>query len=94
MELIPTSEEIANENKELLANLMELSLSDLKTLNEINIDKSDYIKEEIDFKVFSDSLDEIDKIEIKKFRKRLSVLGTLIQVAIDRKFNEYLGKIK
>ncbi|MDO6802953.1 hypothetical protein Q4595_10875 [Wenyingzhuangia sp. 1_MG-2023] len=63
-------------------------------MNEVNNDKSDYIKEEIDFKVFSDSLDEIDKIEIKKFRNRLSVLGTLIQVAIDRKFNEYLGKIK
>ena len=94
MDLIPTSEEIANENKELLADLIELSISDLRTLNKVNNEKSDYIREEIDFKFFSNSMDEIDKIEIKKFRNRLSILGTLIQVAIDRKFNKYLEQIK
>jgi|TARA_B110000114_G_scaffold143361_1_gene151853 hypothetical protein len=93
MDLIPTADEIANKNKELLTDLIKLSFADLKILSEVNSDKNEYIKEEIDFKLFSDSLDEIDKIEIKKFREKLSVFATLIQVAIDRKYNKYLEKI-
>ena len=93
MDLIPTADEIANKNKELLTDLMKLSFADLRILSEVNSDKNEYIKEEIDFKLFSDSLDEIDKIEIKKFRERLSIFGTLIKVAIDRKYNNYLEKI-
>lgn len=91
---IITPQEVVNDNKELLAELMELSFSDLKILNDVNNDKRDYIKEEINFKIFSDSLDGIDKIEIKKFRNRLSILATLVQVAIDKKFNNYLERVK
>lgn len=93
-ELIKTRQEIVLENKELLNKLIQLSISELAILEKINSKKTEFIKKEIEFKVFSDSLDEIDKIELKKFNERLIKERNLIEEAMDRKYFDYFSEIK
>lgn len=81
---------LAEENEDLFIKLMKMSLSDLKILKDINSKKNKYIKNEIEFKIFNNSLDEIDKIEIEKFRKKLKVQLVLIDEAIEQKFLDLL----
>jgi hypothetical protein len=88
-----TQEQAAKENKELLTELMKLSISDLAELEKINAEKIVEISSEIKFKVLDDSMDEIDKIEIKKFFDKADKLNMLIREANDRKYNEYLKNI-
>jgi hypothetical protein len=88
-----TQEQAATENKELLTELMKLSISDLAELKKINAEKIVEITSEIKFKVLDDSMDEIDKIEIKKFFEKADKLNMLIREANDRKYNEYLKNI-
>lgn len=88
-----TQEQVAIENKELLTELMKLSISDLAELEKINAEKIVEITSEFKFKVLDDSMDEIDKIEIKKFFDKAERLNMLIREANDRKYNEYLKNI-
>jgi hypothetical protein len=88
-----TMEQVAIENKELLTELMKLSISDLAELEKINAEKIVEITSEFKFKVLDDSMDEIDKIEIKKFFDKADKLNMLIWEANDRKYNEYLKNI-
>ncbi|NRS90106.1 hypothetical protein HNQ02_003043 [Flavobacterium sp. 7E] len=88
-----TQEQVAKENKDLLIELMKLSISDLAGLEKINNEKIVDITSEINFKVLDDSMDEIDKIEIKKFFGKANKLNMLIKEANDRKYNEYLKNI-
>ncbi len=81
---------IAKENNDLLIKLLKLSLCDLKILKRINSSKIKYIKNEIEFKIFNNSLDEIDKIEIEKFKEKLKVQLVLINEAIEQKFLDLL----
>jgi hypothetical protein len=81
---------LAEENEDLFIKLKMMSLSDLKILKNINSKKDKYIKNEIEYKIFSNSLDEIDKIEIEKFRKKLKVQLVLIDEAIEQKFLDLL----
>ncbi len=86
-------EQVAIENKELLTELMKLSISDLAELEKINAEKIVEITSEFKFKVLDDSMDEIDKIEIKNFFDKADKLNMLIWEANDRKYNEYLKNI-
>ncbi|MES2577914.1 MAG: hypothetical protein V4589_09905 [Bacteroidota bacterium] len=88
-----TMEQVAIENKELLTELMKLSISDLAELEKINAEKIVEITSEFKFKVLDDSMDEIDKIEIKNFFDKADKLNMLIWEANDRKYNEYLKNI-
>lgn len=88
-----TQEQAVKENKELIIELMKLSISDLAGLEKTNADKIVEITSEINFKVLNDSMDEIDKIEIKKFFDKANKLNMLIKEANDRKYNEYIKNI-
>lgn len=81
------------ENKDLFAKLIKMSFSDLKILKKINLKKHKYIDKELDFKIFNNSLDEIDKIEIEKFRKKLRTQSILIDEAIEQKFSDLYPEI-
>ena len=88
-----TQEQVVLENKELFAKLMKLTISDLAELEKINAEKHSEITSEIEFKVLYDSMDEIDKIEIKKFLDKSHKLSLLIREANNSKYNEFLKKI-
>lgn len=83
---------VEKENKDLFVKLTSMSFSDLEILKKINSKKFKYIKKELEFKVFNNSLDEIDKIEIEKFRNKLRIQLVLINEAIERKFLDYIQK--
>lgn len=67
MDRIKTQEDYVSVNKEVLDKLIEMSFSDLKAMKIIHKKREKEIKEDIDFKVWSDGLDQIDKIEIRKY---------------------------
>lgn len=90
---IVTQEQVVLENKELFPELMKLTISDLVELEKINAKKHREINSEIEFKVIYDSMDEIDKIEIKKFLDKSHKLSLLIREAINSKYNDFLKKI-
>ena len=83
---ILNAKNIAEENNDLFIKLMNMSFSDLKVLKKINSKKNKEIQNEIEFKIFNNSLDEIDKLEIEKFREKLKVQLVLINEAIQQKF--------
>jgi hypothetical protein len=89
-----TQEQTALENRELLAELVKLSISDLAELEKINAEKQSEINSEIESKVLCDSIDDIDKIEIKKFLNKSQKLSLLIREANNLKYNNYLNKIE
>jgi len=90
---IVSQEQVVLENKELFPVLMKLTISDLAELEKINTEKHREINSEIEFKVIYDSMDEIDKIEIKKILDKSHKLSLLIREAINSKYNDFLEKI-
>lgn len=72
---------------------MKLIIFDLVELEKINVEKYSEIIFEIEFKVLYDFMDEIDKIEIKKFLDKFYKLSLLIREVNNLKYNEFLKKI-
>lgn len=83
---IKLSTEIIKENKILFDNLLQLTVSDLVSLKKINLKSIKDINREIDFKIYDESLDEIDKIEIKKSIEKFNIERVLIEAAIREKY--------
>ncbi|WP_299253739.1 hypothetical protein [uncultured Lacinutrix sp.] len=77
---IVSEKEVLNANKNIIEKFKNMSFYELDCLISIMEEKANKFKEEIDFKLYSNSIDEIDIITLndykeQNFQKRTFIIG-------------------
>jgi len=91
MKTIVTEEEVLNANKSIIEKFKNMSFYELDCLISIMGEKNNEFKEEIDFKMHSNSIDKIDIITLNAYEEQVFQKRTFIN---EIKHLKYLESFK